>query len=45
MESLGIVPEPIAPQAGLKQQPSAPAQPVAAEGENAADNNKIEAGA
>ena len=45
MESLGIVPEPIAPQAGLIQQPSAPAQPVAAEGVNAADNNKIEAGA
>ena len=45
MESLGIVPEPIAPQAGLIQEPAMPAQPVAAEGENAADNNKIEAGA
>lgn len=45
MESLGIVPEPIAPQAGLIQEPAMPAQPVAAEGENAADNDKIEAGA
>ena len=45
MESLGIVPEPIAPQAGLIQEPAMPAQPVAAEGENAADNNKIETGA
>ena len=45
MESLGIVPEPIAPQAGLIQEPAMPAQPVAADGENAADNNKIEAGA
>lgn len=45
MESLGIVPEPIAPQAGLIQEPAMPAQPVAAEGENAADNSKIEAGA
>ena len=45
MESLGIVPEPIAPQAGLIQEPAMPAQPVVAEGENAADNNKIEAGA
>ena len=45
MESFGIVPEPIAPQAGLIQEPAMPAQPVAAEGENAADNNKIEAGA
>ena len=45
MESLGIVPEPIEPQAGLIQEPAMPAQPVAAEGENAADNNKIEAGA
>lgn len=45
MESLGIVPEPIEPQAGLIQEPAMPAQPVAADGENAADNNKIEAGA
>ncbi|MGP5439674.1 YfgM family protein [Psychrobacter faecalis] len=45
MESLGIVPEPIEPQAGLIQEPAMPAQPVVAEGENAADNNKIEAGA
>jgi len=45
MESLGIVPEPIEPQAGLIQEPAMPAQPVVAEGVNAADNNKIEAGA
>ena len=34
MESLGIVPEPIAPQAGLIQEPAMPAQPDVAEGEN-----------
>nr|WP_313975600.1 tetratricopeptide repeat protein [uncultured Psychrobacter sp.] len=45
MESLGIVPEPIAPQAGLIQEPAMPAQPDVDQGENAADNSKIEAGA
>ncbi|WP_296243904.1 MULTISPECIES: YfgM family protein [unclassified Psychrobacter] len=37
MESLGIVPEPIEPQANLIQEPAMPAQPVVAESENAVD--------